>query len=72
MECRDNLTTSITNDTIIATQCSYNIDWLPVLDSMIFIFAFNLGFGSMIWTTVVEILPPTIRSWTNGYDLNYE
>ena len=53
--------TSLTPD-----LCSYNVDWLPVLNSMIFIFVFNIGYGSMIWITVVEILPASIRTFTNG------
>ena len=50
-----------------AAACSYNVDWLPVLDSMIFIFVFSLGYGSMVWITVVEMLPASIRTFTNGY-----
>lgn len=46
--------------------CSYNIEWLPVVNSMIFIFVFNLGYGSLVWMTAVEILPSNIRNWTNG------
>ena len=55
------------NTTEISRLCSYNLDWLPVLNSMIFIFVFNLGYGSMVWMTVVEILPAQIRNLTNGY-----
>ena len=54
------------NSIEISSACSYNLDWLPVLDSMIFIFVFNLGYGSMVWITAVEILPAHIRNLTNG------
>ena len=66
--CREvsaELYTNMTSEQISAS-CSYNMDWLPILDSMVFLFVFNLGYGSMIWMTVVEILPPTIRTYTNG------
>ena len=36
--------------------------WLPLLLLMIYIFFFNLGYGAMIWITVVEILPLHVRS----------
>ena len=54
------------NTTQIYQDCSYHLDWLPVLNSMIFIFVFNLGYGSMVWMTVVEILPAQVRNLTNG------
>ena len=53
-------------DTSLSALCSYNVDWLPVLNSMVFIFVFNIGYGSIIWITVVEILPASIRTFTNG------
>ncbi len=39
-----------------------SIRWLPLLLLMIYIFFFNLGYGAMIWITVVEILPLHVRS----------
>jgi len=51
--------------------CSYNLNWLPVVDSMIFIFVFNLGYGSLVWMTVVEILPAHIRNFTNGLTVGW-
>ena len=54
------------NESEIRIACSYNLNWLPVLDSMIFIFVFNLGYGSLVWMTVVEVLPAHIRNFTNG------
>jgi hypothetical protein len=39
-----------------------NIGWLPLVILMIYIFFFNLGYGAMIWITVVEILPLNVRS----------
>jgi len=53
------------------SSCSYGLDWLPIVDSMIFIFVFNLGYGSMIWMTVVEILPAHIRNVTNGITVSW-
>ena len=66
--CRDvtsELYSNMTED-MVSASCSYNMDWLPILDSMLFLFVFNLGYGSLIWITVVEILPPSIRTYTNG------
>ena len=40
----------------------FNFRWLPLLLLMIYIFFFNLGYGAMIWITVVEILPLHVRS----------
>jgi len=54
------------SSSILTSLCSYDVDWLPVLNSMIFIFVFNIGYGSMIWMTVVEILPASMRIFTNG------
>ena len=67
-ECRNSssVKTPHLNTTEIYQDCSYSLDWLPVLNSMIFIFVFNLGYGSMVWMTVVEILPAHIRNLTNG------
>jgi len=59
------------NSPEISGACSYNLDWLPVLNSMIFIFVFNLGYGSMVWITVVEILPAHIRNLTNGMTVGW-
>ena len=61
---------SVLNATLAerTVDCSYNLNWLPVVDSMIFIFVFNLGYGSIIWMTVLEILPLHIRNLLNGYD----
>jgi len=41
---------------------THSIRWLPLLLLMIYIFFFNLGYGAMIWITVVEILPLHVRS----------
>lgn len=52
-------------------SCSWNLNWLPVVDSMVFIFVFNLGYGSLVWMTVVEILPAHIRNVTNGLTVGW-
>ena len=39
--------------------------WLPLLNLMAYIFFFNIGYGSMVWITVAEILPAHTRSITN-------
>jgi len=59
------------NESEIRIACSYNLNWLPVLDSMIFIFVFNLGYGSLVWMTVVEVLPAHIRNFTNGLTVGW-
>jgi len=59
------------NATEAKAACSYNLNWLPVVDSMIFIFVFNLGYGSLVWMTVVEILPAPIRNFTNGLTVGW-
>ena len=38
-----------------------DIGWLPLALLMTYIFFFNLGYGSMIWITVAEILPIHVR-----------
>jgi len=61
-------------DSVLAkteAACSWNLNWLPVVDSMIFIFVFNLGYGSLVWMTVVEILPAHIRNLTNGLTVGW-
>ena len=66
-DCRNTSSSLDLNTTTqIYQDCSYSLDWLPVLNSMVFIFVFNLGYGSMVWMTVVEILPAHIRNLTNG------
>lgn len=55
----------------IKENCSYNLGYLSVVDSMVYIFMFNLGFGSLVWMTVVEILPAQIRSFTNGLAVSW-
>ena len=32
----------------------------------VYIFMFNIGYGSLVWMTATEILPAKIRSSTNG------
>ena len=64
--CKNSLNSSLNSIEEISNACSYNLDWLPVLDSMIFIFVFNLGYGNMVWITAVEILPAHISNLTNG------
>jgi len=63
--CGIALFTNLTSEEV-NVSCSYNMDWLPIIDSMLFLFLFNLGYGSMIWITVVEILPPSLKTYTNG------
>merc|ERR1719474_1023499 len=35
------------------------------------LFVFNLGYGSLVWMTVVEILPAHIRNLTNGLTVGW-
>ena len=52
------------------TECTWthtaNIGWLPLALLMTYIFFFNLGYGSMIWITVAEILPIHVRCVTTN------
>ena len=62
-----NSTLAITNNTQLEEELceaiyTHSIRWLPLLLLMIYIFFFNLGYGAMIWITVVEILPLHVRS----------
>jgi len=70
-DCRNSSSLSSLNATQIYQDCSYSLDWLPVLNAMIFIFVFNLGYGSMVWMTVVEILPAHVRNLTNGLTVGW-
>jgi len=51
---------------ILKSYCSYNLGFLAIIDSMLYIFLFNLGYGTLVWMTVIEIIPPQIRSVSNG------
>jgi len=44
-----------------------NIQWLPLLLLMLYIFFFNLGYGALIWMTVVEILPQHVRTVATSF-----
>lgn len=48
-----------------------SIRWLPLLLLMIYIFFFNLGYGAMIWITVVEILPLHVRSVATSLSVGF-
>ncbi len=49
-------------------MCTCNIlGWLPLLDLMVYIFVFNLGYGAMVWITVIEILPAHVREFCNRW-----
>jgi hypothetical protein len=43
------------------------VGWLPLLDLMVYIFVFSLGYGSMVWITVIEILPAHVRELCNRW-----
>merc|ERR1719347_1300488 len=51
--------------------CSYGLGYLSIVDSMFYIFLFNLGYGTLVWMTVVEIIPPQIRSISNGFAVGW-
>ncbi|TRY78837.1 hypothetical protein TCAL_06755 [Tigriopus californicus] len=48
-----------------------HLGWLPLVILMLYIFFFNLGYGSMIWITVAEILPQHVRSVTNSLSVGF-
>ena len=65
----------------LAESCSYGLGLLPIITAMVigrfdttmmsfppqvYIFMFNIGYGSLVWMTATEILPAKIRSSTNG------
>jgi len=58
-------------DIEMTDECSYNLGWLSVVDAMVYMFVFNFGYGSLVWMTVVEILPASIRSFTNGITVGW-
>ena len=47
------------------------LGWLPLLILMVYIFFFNLGYGAMIWITVVEILPLHVRSVATSLSVGF-
>lgn len=57
----DDEASPVSGDTCEAIY-THSIGWLPLLLLMVYIFFFNLGYGAMIWITVVEILPLHVRS----------
>jgi len=50
----------------LTLQCSYGLGLLPIVTAMVYIFMFNIGYGSLVFMTAAEILPAHIRSSTNG------
>jgi len=54
------------NQTELSLTCSYGLGLLPIVTSMVYIFMFNIGYGSLVFMTAAEILPAHIRSSTNG------
>lgn len=71
--CREDLRNSSTqlNESAIDGECSYGLGLLPVITSMVYIFMFNIGYGSLVWMTATEILPAHIRSSTNGLTVGW-
>ncbi len=63
-----NLTDSTNNCPATYTE---DIGWLPMFILMIYILFFNLGYGAMIWITVVEILPLHIRSVATSLSVGF-
>ena len=49
----------------------YTSGWLPMLILMVYILFFNLGYGAMIWITVVEILPLHVRSVATSLSVGF-
>jgi len=52
-------------------SCSYGLGLLPIITAMVYIFMFNIGYGSLVWMTATEILPAKIRSSTNGLTVGW-
>jgi len=52
-------------------ECSYGLGLLPIFTAMVYIFMFNIGYGSLVWMTATEILPAHIRSNTNGLTVGW-
>jgi len=55
----------------LRTSCSYGLGLLPIITAMVYIFMFNIGYGSLVWMTATEILPAKIRSSTNGLTVGW-
>lgn len=55
----------------VTAACSYGLGLLPIVTSMVYIFMFNIGYGSLVWMTATEILPAHIRSSTNGLTVGW-
>lgn len=53
----------------VTLTCSYGLGLLPIVTSMVYIFMFNIGYGSLVFMTAAEILPAHIRSSTNGLNI---
>ena len=77
--CSDNVNITVQNCTDESSQSVFfnsedcpkihteSIQWLPLLLLMLYIFFFNLGYGAMIWITVVEILPQHVRTVATSF-----
>jgi len=55
----------------LTENCSYGLGLLPIITAMVYIFMFNIGYGSLVWMTATEILPAKIRSSTNGLTVGW-
>merc|ERR1719219_428333 len=63
--------TDTEEETDIEEAGSGYLGWIPLFNLMAYIFFFNLGYGSMVWITVAEILPAHTRSITNSISVGF-
>jgi len=67
----DGLNVTDCSEDDLAESCSYGLGLLPIITAMVYIFMFNIGYGSLVWMTATEILPAKIRSSTNGLTVGW-
>lgn len=70
-ERRSDLNATDCSEDDLTESCSYGLGLLPIITAMVYIFMFNIGYGSLVWMTATEILPAKIRSSTNGLTVGW-
>jgi len=68
---RSDLNVTDCSEENLTESCSYGLGLLPIITAMVYIFMFNIGYGSLVWMTATEILPAKIRSSTNGLTVGW-
>ena len=57
-----NFNGSLIEPSMIASESTVSdVGWLPLVGLMVFVFAFMIGLGPVVWVMNVELMPPEAR-----------